>query len=332
MKRFLFGLFLLSLFHLAISTPLFPDSGKSSRKIVLDFAGDIMAHVKNLVIPDYETPYREIAPLLKNDDLSFANLEFVIDETTPVLGYPRFNVHREYVEAAIDSGFDVFSVANNHIYDLGLAGVFQTLKSIMELKKEYNERVYFSGIRGNTLRDFRPVAIDVRGVRVGFVAVTQFLNRLEKSPYVFVIDYCKKSDREKLLRYVEKWSKKFEVFILSYHGGREYSLKPDKLKVKFFHELIERGVDIVYSHHPHVLQRFKLVRRNGYAKLVLYSTGNLLSAMVYRRDYTSNSAIFRVYCRVDTKSRCSVERVERIPVTNFRDKDKGIVIKMYKLQ
>ncbi len=310
---------------------LFGDAGGISKDIVLDFTGDIMSHTENLIAPDYKTAYRDIANLLQKDDLSFANLEFVIDETTPILGYPRFNVHREYVEAAIDSGLDVFSLANNHIYDLGISGVFQTIRAVAKIRDKYERKVFFSGIRGNPLENFKPVLIRVKGIRLGFVAVTQFLNRLEESPYVFVADYRRKKDRERLLEYVRKWSGRFDIFILSYHGGVEYSVKPDKRKVSFFHRLIKEGVDIVYSHHPHVIQRFELVPRDGATKLILYSTGNLISGMVGKsaEAHTSDSAIFRVYCRVKGSGNCCVIRVRPILITNFRDSNGIIVIKRY---
>ncbi len=330
MKHFLLGILVLFL-RLVCGVFLFADQRGTAKELVLDFTGDIMAHVDNLIVPDYEVVYQDISDLLKDDDLGFANLEFVIDETTPITGYPRFNVHKEYVEAAINSGLNVFSVANNHTYDFGVGGVFQTLRTIEGLKEEYGDKVWFSGIRGNTLDDFKPVIISVKGIKVGFVAVTQFLNRLEKSPYVFMADYRKYSDRERLIRYVGKWAGRFDVFILSYHGGREYSLKPDRMKIDFFHALIRSGVDVVYSHHPHVVQRFELVRKSGFVKLILYSTGNLVSGMVGKAgtSYTSDSAVFRVFCEIKNH-KSSVRKVEPVLITNLRGRDGVIVIKRFK--
>ncbi len=220
----------------------------------LTFAGDIMAHVINLIVPDYSVIYKNIGDVLSDDDLSFANLEFTIDESKRVSGYPRFNVHRDYIKAAVESGFQVFSVANNHIYDYGINGIFQTIRSIEFLKRLYNGKIYFSGIRGNLQKKFAPEVINVKKHRIYFIAVSQFLNRFKKSPYVFLADYRNKEAVTELLKYIRKIRGKADLLILSYHGGKEYHLRPEREKISFFHRLIESGADIVYSHHPHVLQ------------------------------------------------------------------------------
>ncbi len=295
-------------------------------EITLTFGGDIMSHSVNLLPGDFRTPYIGIRGLLESDDLSFANLEFTIDDMEPMRGYPRFNVHREYVEAAIDSGIEVFSLANNHVNDLGVSGIFQTLRAVRDLKTEYGERVHFSGLRGNVRRGFRVESINIKGFEVGFIAVTQFLNRLEESPYVFKADYERKAERKALLEFVRRTSGGYDIFILSYHGGVEYSRVPDPKKVAFFHEAVEAGADVVYSHHPHVNQGYEIVRRRGLRKLIIFSAGNLLSGMTGNGG-RYDGALFRVVFSVGHRlgGSATLESLRVIPVASRKRRD-GLVV------
>lgn len=310
----------------------------SEDSLKLTFAGDIMAHVNNLILPDYNLIYSDIKDMLLNDDLSFANLEFTINDSKGVSGYPRFNVHRDYVEAAVDSGFNVFSCANNHINDFDLYGIFQTVLSIEYLKRKYGKRVYFSGLRGNLQKEFIPEIINIKNHKVYFIALSQFLNRMEISSYVDVLDYHEKSKVESFLNYIKTLKDHADLIIISYHGGLEYSLKPDKDKVVFFHKAIKSGADIIYSHHPHVLQPYEILKYRGERKLIIYSAGNLVSGMgrslnIKKTDalinYTGDSALFSVNVSFK-KDGADITKVSTVPIAQVESPEGYIVVKKIK--
>src|SRR6185369_14910611 len=99
----------------------------------------------------YEYIYENVKYLLQADDLSFVNLETPVVETAPYSSYPLFNVHSEYVWPAIQAGFDVFSLANNHAGDRGSSGIPKTIKAMEDLatsaQSELNRRVSYGGLR-----------------------------------------------------------------------------------------------------------------------------------------------------------------------------------------
>ncbi len=74
------------------------------------FAGDIMAHSVNYYITTYEKIWRDVRDVISEPDLAFANIEAPIDTTKPASSYPNFNMTQKYVQAAVDAGFDVFSL------------------------------------------------------------------------------------------------------------------------------------------------------------------------------------------------------------------------------
>ena len=90
------------------------------------FAGDIMAHSNNFRPGNFDNIWRDISPLLRSVDLAFANVEAPVANSIEWSSYPKFNMHSEYVEAAIKAGFNVFSLANNHTNDQSVQGIKET--------------------------------------------------------------------------------------------------------------------------------------------------------------------------------------------------------------
>lgn len=300
----------------------------------LTFVGDIMVHTVNYLTSDYPAIYDSIAPLLQKDDLSFANLEFPIDPSRPFSSYPRFNGNQEYLRAAVAAGIDVFSLANNHAFDQGRDGIFQTLRVFNRIEEESYRRLYAGGIRGNLEVPFQPVEIYCRGLRIGFLAVCQMVNVPMPHFYVHIVDYQNRRHRDYFLPYIETVAPQYDLFILSYHGGREYSRQPEEEKGRFFNRLLEAGVDIVWAHHPHVPQPYSLVEREEGRGLIMHSTGNLISGMLIGLEpqqpedelaWTADSAVWLVSVLVEQDG-VSVERVTPLPIANYRNSRGEILV------
>ncbi len=306
------------------------DSPKTLR---FTFLGDLMAHPVLFASADYRDIYNGIADVLSGSDLAFANLEFPVDSTRPVSGYPLFNAHLDYVSAALEAGIDVLSTANNHAFDGGEEGVLQTVRALTLLAQGSPRKLFFSGIRGNWRRPFTPETLTVNGVRIGFIAVTQFLNQPGGGRYIHVVDYDDEEEASEFADLVKEASPFFDVFIVSYHGDREYVQEPDPAKRAFFHRLVENGATIVFGHHPHVLQDYELVTVGGSTRLIMYSMGNFISGMAWREsppdpDGVSALVSDSIMLRVDVSAgggAASVASAEPIPIADYRN-DKGELV------
>ena len=302
-----------------------PDAG-----LTLTFAGDLMSHTVNFRMRDFDAVYADVAPLLRADDLSFVNLEFPVDSSRPYASYPRFNVHPEYVDSAINAGFDVLSAANNHTADWHRDGILATMRYLDSVAERHG--ITWSGIRGSPGRDFEIQTIERNGYRVGFLAITQFSNEWREYAgleYVYLLSFRARSRVEAFLEWLEAHTAAYDLFVLSYHGGIEYALTADPAKMRFFRRLVNAGVDIVWAHHPHVLQPWeRVVRADGTEALVFPSTGNFVSGQPHRlgadqwsvaRAHTGDSALYQV--RVDR----AAERIELhltvIPIFHRREAD-----------
>jgi hypothetical protein len=262
-----------------VSSPADPARASAAGDPVLSlvFTGDIMAHSENFGMPgDFDRIYDAVRYRLQEADLRFANLEFVVDPSRPYASYPRFNVHPEYVEAAIRGGFNVFSIANNHTTDLHVPGVQATGRSLQQLSEEY--RIWYSGIRTRREEPMVPVTIGIDGRTVGFLAVTQFVNERPGQDLVFRGRFLHEQPREEFLAYLREEASRYDLFVLSYHGGFEYRPQADPSRVAFFRDAVDAGADIVWGHHSHVLQRWETHRRSdGSEGFIMHSTGNFIS-------------------------------------------------------
>jgi poly-gamma-glutamate capsule biosynthesis protein CapA/YwtB (metallophosphatase superfamily) len=285
-----------------------------------------MIHTTNYLTLDYREIYRELEWLLRRDDLSFANLEFPVDPSRPYSGYPCFNADLGYLQAAVAAGIEVFSLANNHAFDQGLEGLAQTLASLEAAGPRSFRRLYHSGVRLDPQAPFVPTEIRLAGFRIGFLAVCQMVNQPMPAQHVHVVDYENRRHREEFLPYIREQASRYDLFILSYHGGREYALEPEPERVRFFERLLEAGVDIVWAHHPHVVQPYRVVKRPEGTGLILCSTGNLISGMPATVDperpgealsWTGDSALWGVTLRAGPEG-LSVESVRPIPILNYR--------------
>jgi len=301
----------------------------------LVFAGDIMAHDVNYTRKPYDPIYEGIRDHLWEADLSFANLEFVFDPGKELSNYPNFNAPVGYVKAAIEGGFNVFSLANNHSLDMGSDSVAETLASIERLSEQH--RIYYSGIVADAAERFEPLYFDISGVRIGFLAVTSFLNKLISDDNINVVPFYEDRAADLLVERLQRDTKKADVFILSYHGGGEYKPEPKQWKRDLFLRFINAGVDIVWGHHTHVAQPWETVSVQNAEKLILYSTGNLISGQTWTsgpdnensdRNGTGESALFTVQVGIEDTT-AAVKRVTAIPVFNHRDAESGMVVKRF---
>lgn len=312
------------------------DINETKDVISLTFAGDIMAHNTNYSMKDYSKIYDDVRAYLHEDDLSFANLEFPVQDDKPYRSYPVFNVKSEYVEAAIDGGFDVFAMANNHTCDMGTQGILKTWDAMETFRTERG--IYHSGIRNSTKVPMAETAIQYKGWNIGFLSVTQFSNQGDGMALTKIANYNWKSRREELLEDVREMAPNYDLFILAYHGGVEYQLMPQEIKRQFFYDLIEAGVDILWGHHPHVLQPWELIEYQGARKLILYSCGNFISGQTWmvtptysdptweNHLFTGDSALFRVFLKKNGE-KGTIFDFEPLLVSNYRDPKDGMVVK-----
>ncbi len=273
-----------------------------------------MAHAPNYKITDFDRIWRDIRPLVSSSDLAFANIEAPVANDIPWNTYPQFNMHTEYVEAAIKAGFNVFSLTNNHTNDQYLDGIKQT-------KKYFDSRkgIWACGLKEKSGGPLTYKIIHKNGWKILFVSITELLNRNDFASY---IDYypSKESKRNQLIEELKKLQdeSKADLFVLSVHTDEpEYVIKVTESHKKFFRRIIEEcKADIIWANHPHVVKIFEetaasshytqdLGQKNRKA-FIMYANGNTISAQRTNpqfaapdtpRDYTGEGLLLKLKAR-----------------------------------
>ena len=314
--------------------------GKDS--ILLTFAGDIMAHTPNFSRGHYDKIYEDIESLLKESEFAFANLETPVDDDRPYSNYPNFNVQHPYADAAINAGFNVFSLANNHTNDQGLQGIRATKKyfdGVMESTAESERPVYASGLKASPEDPFSICYIEEKGWRILFLAMTEILNTPNYSSYINYIR-TSKAARAEFIKQIGDWREQYpcELFVLSLHCAEpEYILTIDKTQTQFYHDLLDAGVDILWANHPHVAKDWEvLVDEDSVPrKLIFYAMGNSISgqrtnpsfnAPGTARDYTGDGYMAQLRYIRDEQG-IHIAHINPVLITTYINPDRLYLIR-----
>lgn len=308
--------------------------------LVLTFAGDIMAHTVNFMMDDYRRIYEDLRPVLTADDLSFGNLETPVADSLPMSTFPSFNVHSAYLRAAVDGGFDVFSLANNHANDHGVAGIRGTLAAFSSPELE-GFRIAASGLRTAKEEPMRPVLVERNGWRVLFIAVTEILNSPDRSRLVYYLPQ-KADARAAFLADLARMRAEYQpdLFVLSLHSNEpEYVRAVSESKREWFREIAAAGVDVVWGHHPHVMQGWETVSfpsdGGDRVALLMYSMGNFVSGQRYTpnrdnpsgsREYTGDAVLLQATV---ASPDAGIGALRALPITSHSVRGRGVVVRRF---
>lgn len=289
MRRSLFFLAILSLFVLLFSIYLQKEMGAfysianlgqdlmpknkvlPQKEIILIFVGDIMLDrgVKYMIEKygqqDYKFPFLKITPHLKDADLLFGNLEGPIsDKGRKVGSIYSFRMKPEAIEGLKFSGFDLLSLANNHIFDYGKLA-FED--SLIRLKMA---GIDYVGAGFNEMEAYSGVIKQVNKTKIGFLALTNLGSEswAAKENNSGIAWLTKESLKKSLARIRNQ----ADLLFVSFHYGDEYKKESNDFQREISHFAIDQGADLVVGHHPHVVQPIEQYR----GKYIVYSLGNFV--------------------------------------------------------
>jgi poly-gamma-glutamate capsule biosynthesis protein CapA/YwtB (metallophosphatase superfamily) len=198
------------------------------------------------VHPSAET-FAYLAPFLHSADLALANLESPLTRAPVQTASPyALCAPPERVDLLANAGFDLLTLANNHIFDCGEQGVLETQAALTE-----------AGL-GFVGPDPEPVYREINGVRLAFLA----------------LDATGEFDLERAGQAVRSAREAGAVVIVSIHWGAEYQAGASEFQKEIAGQLAEAGAALIWGHHPHVLQPATWI--NEGRTLVFYSLGNVL--------------------------------------------------------
>lgn len=228
----------------------------------------------------------------------------------------RFAVFRSYTFRAEPSaarvlsgaGFDVVSIANNHMTNLGDTAPAVTRAHLAAAG------LHPVGAGATAAEARAPAAIDVRGRRVAFLAFTTITNGRRTLTARGAIAH---TGRRAFVRAAVPAIRAArdagaDFVVVSVHWGRERRPHPERWQRRAARALVRAGADLVLGHHPHVVQDFERIGRG----FVAYSLGNFLFSN--RSVAQRRSVVLRAWLEGSGASR-RVGRVALVPVWAGRD-------------
>lgn len=251
--------------------------------ITLGAIGDILIHdwvyndAKIETGYDFTPMFQHVSSILQEPDLLLANQETILGGTEiGISSYPLFNSPQEIGDALVAAGVDIVSTANNHSLDKGERGLVASLNYMDKINLPH-VGTYRDKEEQQTLR-----VLTRKGIKIAYLSYTYGTNGIPipkgKDYLVNLID--KQAMKEEIYRAKQV----ADVIVMSIHWGNEYQRFPTNDQKELAQFLVNEGVDIIFGHHPHVLQPMEWVTADdGRRSLVVYSLGNFLSGQ--NRDY-----------------------------------------------
>lgn len=258
--------------------------------VLMGFVGDMLVH------RDYpREAFHQVRDVLRVPRILFGNLEGAYADhphPTPsayaVVGAPAHNLN-VYSEV----GFNVVSMASNHILDMGYEAMLET-----------RSRLRAQGVKtcgaGECLADARePAILDADGLRVAFlgyasifpvgyearsnapglVPVRAYKFSRDSTPGSYpggdplVITTTDESDLTCLAEDIDKARQRADLVIASFHWGEFsrpfYLTEHEKRTARY---CIDQGADMVVGHHHHALRGMEWYQ----GKPIMYGLGNFV--------------------------------------------------------
>lgn len=249
------------------------DNTKSQPKTVkLIGVGDLMLgtnYPNSSYLPpnDGKDLLQPVKDILIKGDVTFGNLEGVLLTgegnvkkcSNPNVCY-AFKMPDHYIDYLVDVGFNLLSIANNHIRDFGSVGTANTLRILNE-----------AGINNAGLEECPYTTFEKDNIKYGFAAFAPNTGTIKINDY---------ANAKKIISHLDSIS---DIVIISFHGGAEGSaMKHITRKTEIFlgenrgnpyefaRMAIDAGADVVLGHGPHVTRAMDIYKD----RFIAYSLGN----------------------------------------------------------
>lgn len=243
-------------------------------RIKVFFAGDFCSKSSTAVIAVSE----ELKNLIQSCDLKVVNFEVPLkpDTSLPPQQYERFWQNDDAPDFLRGLGFNLFSIANNHVFDWGEEG-FKKTKTIL------GDQSFGAGSYDDA---YAVKVCEVKGIKVGFLALSYaaytgvFDDVLQHEGLgcAYINDLRVNHDIMEAKKYVDF------LFVLP-HDGIEYIDVPLPETIARYRDFIDYGADGVIASHPHCPQGWEEYK----GKPIFYSLGNFLFNSKEGYDYRATN-------------------------------------------
>ena len=248
----------------ATATPAAPPT------ITVDAVGDMEFDrgVASLIARDGgAAPLSKVARLLSAADVTVGNLESCLsDKGGRVVKDVTFRGDPRAIAGLTAAGFDLVSLANNHVLDLGPVALAD------EIARLDRAHIAHAGAGPSSAAAWSPAVVGRHGAKVALLSFSWvvppgFLAGAHKSGFA-----SGRYDSAAVRRAIRAAKAKSDYVLVSFHWGKEYSDQANSEQIAAAHSAIDAGADMVVSEHPHVIQAVERYRKG----IIAYSLGDFV--------------------------------------------------------
>ena len=227
---------------------------------------------------DFKPLYENVKDIIQAADVAVLNQETIISESNEIRGANGgallFNSPPEVADAVIDLGFDVFTMANNHLLDFGADALEESIRFWNKKAEENDLTVLGAYLNQEDADDIR--IREVNGVKIAFLAYAEHINGFEfpeGSPLRVVMNY----EEDVIERQIKEAKEKADAVIVSAHCGVEDAHLVSDDRIELANKMVNWGADVILGCHTHTAETMEWITRDDGSKgFVYYSMGNFI--------------------------------------------------------
>lgn len=198
---------------------------------------------------------------LMHEAVNVGNLECPITEATTQKGYKSAHFKVPKGSLKLLEGFQVLSLANNHIADYLKEGIQDTIKHVEE------KGFKWFGVGTSYDEAQKPCIIEAGGHKIAFFGASRWAN-ISKELKIGTAS----ENISKLKNQIKALKSQGCIVIPYFHWGYEYVRIPAPRERKIAKACIDAGADTVIGSHPHIYQGYEIYK----GKPIYYSLGNAI--------------------------------------------------------
>jgi hypothetical protein len=255
-------------------------------RLVIHGVGDVNLdgdELPAIAAGEFDEPWSAVGSILGSDDLTIANLECAAS----ALGRPEpkeynFRCDPAALPAMRAAGVEVVTLANNHSADFGAEALLDGRATVEAAG------IRAVGVGADVAEANEPAILEVKGWRIavlGFGGVVPSTSWLAGPGHPGM---ASGDDTEAMAAAVAAAAEVADLVVVSIHWGRELAPEPDADDVERAERMVAAGADVIFGHHPHVLQPLRWHDERP----VAYSLGNFVWPR--RSERTATTALGRV--------------------------------------
>ena len=272
--------------------------------------------------------YENIKPIVQAADVAVINQETLICGGDYEVSGSNFNFNSpvELGDAMVDVGFDIFTIANNHMLDKTIYGLESSLDYWDGMMQKYP--ILAVGAYRNEEDQNRIRVQEVNGMKIAYLAYTEHLNGYS-IPADSPIRIGDTEDEALIERQIKEAKEIADAVVVAAHWGTEDThIVRDDVK-ELAQKMVNWGADVILGSHPHTAQTMEyLEREDGTMGFVYYSLGNFISAQTDNFNMIGEMGTFDLV-KDGATGKVSVLNVGCIPVITHYDNGNFANLRLY---